>query len=317
MILPVEPEAKTEAAGDLAALLLQAFDAAGAEDGLVYVSVPITSGPRELSLMARLGASREDLRSTHRDLWLAEVVRPNEKEAVSYAARARVLFPQQLVVEPARLHVSAWSQADYGSFWETLIKGYALRLIATPDWAFSMGSRQEVDLAFRIGLPILSINGDTLNAAELAAADASARQAGRDLGFTDEEIERYLPPLRLPEPPETPDDRVAQERGDALVNRAFSEVFAWLRGERAFQLQHFDAAKDDAHTREGLGPETWWFSRLARYTERAQELGLDVPEGREALAKFAATAIALLESSVRVYGWLPTPGRRMGDHRDG
>ncbi len=115
-----------------AGLLLEAFQAAGADDGLIYVSVPITSGPRELRLMAELGCTREEVRSIHRERWLSEVVQLNEQEAVAWAARVRALFPQQLVVEPARLHVSEWSQDDYGIFWETLIRRFASSLGCHP-----------------------------------------------------------------------------------------------------------------------------------------------------------------------------------------
>lgn len=299
---------------NLAGLLLESFQAAGADDGLVYVSVPITSGPREFRLIAELECTREQLRSDHREQWLAKVVRPNEQEAVTYAARVRALFPQQLVVEPARLHVSQWTQTDYGNFWETLIRDFALRLIATPDWAFSSGSRQEIEVAYEIGLPILDIRGHPMSSEDLAEADNAAVRALRDLTISEDEVRRYLPPLSFKSArSESPsDDPRGSARDEAAVNRASSEVFSWLRGERALQLKEFGPERDDKHTLEGLGDESWWSSQLQYYLERARELGIETPGGREALAKFVATAIALLESSVRLYGWLPMPGIRMG-----
>lgn len=305
---------------NLAGLLLESFQAAGADDGLVYVSVPITSGPREFRLIAKLECTREQLRSDHRERWLAEVVRPNEQEAVTYAARVRAMFPQQLVVEPAKLHVSQWTQTDYGNFWETLIREFALRLIATPDWAFSSGSRQEIEVAHEIGLPILDIRGRPMSAEDLAEADRAAVLALRDLTISEDEVRRYLPPLSFTSTPrESPSDASTPSndpsgsaRDEAAVNRASSEVFSWLRGERALQLKEFGPERDDKHTLEGLGDESWWSSQLEHHFGRARELGVETPAGREALAKFVATAIALLESSVRLYGWLPTPGIRTG-----
>jgi hypothetical protein len=296
-------------------LLVEAFEAAGADDGLVYVSVPITSGPREFQLIAELKCTREELRSVHRERWLGEVVRPNEQEALTYAARARALFPQVLVVEPARLHVSQWTQADYGTFWEALIRRFALRLVATPDWAFSSGSRQEVEVALEIGLPILDIQGSQLSAEDLRAADDAAVRTARDLAIPDDEIHRYLPPLTVePAPSGSLSRRSAESAKDeATVNRVSSEVFSWLRGERALQLKEFSPESDDQHTFEGLDDDSWWSSQLRHYLVRARDAGLETPAGRQAMAKFVATAIALLESSVRLYGSLPGPGVRMGE----
>jgi hypothetical protein len=305
-----------ELAMDVTGLLIEAFQAAGADDGLVYVSVPITSGPRELQLLVKLGCTREQLRSEHRERWLAEVVRPNEREAVAYAARVRALFPQQLVVEPARLHVSQWSQKDYGTFWETLIRKFALRLIATPDWALSSGSRQEVEVAVEIGLPILDVRGHPQTSEDLVNADRSARDAARRFGFSDDETERYLPRLAFAVEtsgaPALGTGKAALE--ETFVNRASSEVFSWLRGERALQLKEWGADIDDTHTREGLNEGSWWPSQLDHYLHRARELGIETAAGRQALAKFVATATALLESSVRIHGWLPASGVRLGEN---
>ena len=299
----------------VAGLLLEAFQAAGADDGLVYVSVPITSGPRELRLMSELKSTREQLRSEHRARWLSEVVHPNEQEALTHAARVRALFPQHLVVEPARLHVSDWTQTEYGTFWETLIREFALRLIATPDWAFSSGSRQEVKIALEINLPILDIQGTQMSVNDLEAADKAARQYARDLGLSNEEIDELLPWTGFS--PEgalsTDSDWLAEARREAMINRATSEVFGWLRAERALQLTAYGPERDDEHTLEGLEAEGWWSNQLEHYLERARTLGIETPEGRQALAKFVATSIALLESSVRLYGWLPRAGVRIGD----
>jgi len=70
-------------------------------------------------------------------------------------------------------------------------------------------------------------------------------------------------------------------------------------------------------TAEGLAEGTWWDERLGRYYHEAERLGLESETGRQALAKFVATACALLESVVRVHGWLPEPGVRLGENVDG
>jgi hypothetical protein len=283
-------------------ILLDAFLAAGADDGLVYVSVPITSGPREFRLMSELGCSRDRLRREFRTKWLSEVVRPNEEEAIAYAARVRALFPQHLVVEPARLHVAEWGQEDYGNFWETLIRRYAIRVIASPHWAFSVGSTHEIAIALELGLPILDIGGRPLDQSSLAGMASSARQEILRMGFSSEEIEQYLPTLRTPS-----NAGQATNLEEARANSAHAEVFGWLRAERARQLQYFGPHEDDSHTREGVGLRSWWWRQLTKYHSRAVKLGPQTSEGRLALAKFLTTACALLESVVRVFGRLPMP----------
>lgn len=299
----------------LADLLLEAFEAAGADEGVIYVSVPITSGVRELRLMRKLGCTREALQQdpNHREAWLELVVRPNERDARVHAARVRALFPRLLVVEPARLHVKDWDSSAYDDFWKKLIQRYALRVVVTPEWAFSRDARLEVNAAIRARLPIIDLDGAELPYGALAAHDQAARAAMANDGWTADEIAGYLPPLSLEEPP----DGVAEQADDAaVVDRASAEVFSWLRGERAYQVVKFGPDQDDRHTREGLGYDGWWWRQLTNYYHRALVLGLETPVGRQALAKFVATACGLLESAVRQYGTLPPPGVPSGQNID-
>ncbi len=90
-------------------------------------------------------------------------------------------------------------------------------------------------------------------------------------------------------------------------------VLAWLGQELEAQPAKFERRDDDAHTRGGLGADSWWWQQLTNYFGRAGTLGLDTLGGRQALAKFTATAVAMLESTVRSYGSLPEPGRTSGD----
>jgi hypothetical protein len=83
-------------------------------------------------------------------------------------------------------------------------------------------------------------------------------------------------------------------------------VFNWLVRERNYQLAKFGTDRDDANTREsGLVEGGWWTNQLAMYYHRARVLELENIRGRQALAKFVATACGLLESVVRLHGPLP------------
>lgn len=282
--------------------LLQAFEAAGAEGRLVYVSVPITSGRRELLLMKALGCTTsEQLRSQHRDRWRAEVLLPNEAEAAALVARVRrTSSPSAVVVDPSKMYVSGWEQDDYNGFWVRLVHRFAQRLIATPHWVFSKGARQEVSYAVSKKIEVSDVSNRPLLTEELLEHDEEARATLSKWGLSETVIGKYLPPLDFVHPP-------------VPKPTAASSVFEWLVRERHYQLEKFGHGVDDAHTKEGLGEDSWWWQQLSSYYTRARVLGLDIPVGRQAIAKYAATACGLLESIVRVYGPLPPPGVPSGD----
>jgi hypothetical protein len=286
-------------------LLIQAFEAAGADDGIIYVSVPITSGVRHLKFVRELGLSSTDPPDAYRSRWLEEVLKPNEEDAKVYAIKVKELFPQSLVVEPARIRVEGWNQEEYDTLWNRLIEQHAIRAVATPGWAFSRGARREIEVALRVGVPVLDINGNLLSVKDLAQQDRVARDKMIQDGWSERDIPRFLPPIVF-------EENLPGRGGDDLwnldLNRAAAEVFAWLRGERVYQLKKFGLQADDVHTQDGLQKDRWWWTQLTNYYHRAQVLGLETVNGRQALAKFVATSCGLLESAVRLYGPLPPPG---------
>lgn len=56
-----------------------------------------------------------------------------------------------------------------------------------------------------------------------------------------------------------------------------------------------------------------WTRQAVQYLDRAKAFGLDTPAGKQAVAKFAATAVALAGSVVRVHGDLPRGGTPSGE----
>lgn len=280
--------------------LLQAFEALGASTGVLYMSVPITSGRREVALLDELGVSVEVLRSHHRDRWTREVLEANGEVARNLGDRLRADNPGRLVVNPAHMSVGGWAQDDYNAFWVTLMERYATSLAATPGWEFSRGARGEVGFAVALGRPVVDLSGSTLDIETLRAHDASARAELSGLGWSDCRIESYLPALDF-------------EGKPAIEPSPQSKVFEWLIREREYQVRKFGIDLDDQHTREGLGEDGWWWRQLTTYYHRAGVLGLASPVGRQALAKYVATACGLLESVFRVHGTLPPPGVPSGE----
>jgi hypothetical protein len=281
---------------------LQAFAACGADRGVIYLSTPITTGRREFAVMERLGVDQATLRAEHKDVWLDEVVAPNERDAVLHADLVTETFALgQLVVNPARISLPEWTQDHYDDLWAELLERFPCCLVPAPGWAYSRGARVEVQTAIDRGLLIRDVGGDQLTAEELAA------EAGR----VDDELAARgwgrLLPTALP--------AVVARAGDAtqLVEPPpeahARHIFGWLVRERNYQLAKFGTGRDDANTVEsGLSEDGWWTRQLAMYYHRARLLQLDNVRGRQALAKYVATACGLLESAARVHGPLPEPG---------
>ena len=73
--------------------LLHAFEAAGAHQGVVYLSAPITSGLRELALMRELDVTTDELQLHYRERWKTEVIRQNELVAHAHADRQGAHLP--------------------------------------------------------------------------------------------------------------------------------------------------------------------------------------------------------------------------------
>lgn len=284
---------------------LQCFAAAGAERGLFYLSVPITTGRREFELMRDLGVDRAALRGEYRDKWLESVVRPNERDALLWTETfSEGVGLGHLVVNPGRLQRDDWSQDHYDELWTSLLKTFPAKVVATPEWAFSRGARVEVALALQLGLPVLALDGTSLTAGDLAGDRDAADARLATWGFDPAAV---LPEVDLPAAAEPRSSGERPPEYDAM------QVFSWLIRERNYQLGKFGVAQDDEHTRDdGLAQEGWWWRQLMNYYHRAHVLGLDTPNGRQALAKFTATACGLTESVVRVHGPLPEPGYPSG-----
>lgn len=287
---------------------VQAFAAAGASRGLFYLSTPITTGRRELELMEKLGVgSREELRRDHGDDWRTQVVNANEQAAMRGADLVvESVALGRLVVNPSMLNRKHWTQDDYDALWSRLITEYPTVVIPLEGWAYSRGARLEISLAIARGVPVMRMDGAVWTPedliAESARADAEIVDRGWDRFGYVLPVLRLVPgvqPASLPLPPQE-----AYQR----------QVMAWLSLEHAYQVVKFGYEQDDRHTlSEGVQASNWWDSQLSSYLHRARILGLDSLGGRQALAKFAATAVGMLESVVRVYGQLPPPGVSSGN----
>lgn len=96
-------------------------------------------------------------------------------------------------------------------------------------------------------------------------------------------------------------------------------VRRWIMGEREYTIRKFGLGLDDEHVQAFSDNEydnDWWVKQFENYLGRAWILKLDTVNGRQALAKFVATGVGMLEAAVRVYGPLPEPGVTSGENLD-
>lgn len=278
--------------------LLQAFSAAGADDGIIYLSTSITSGFKLFTVSQSLGTSPESLQSTHPKAWKELVFDANLNEARQIAKSLRTKYLGKIVIDPSSIEVKGWQQFDYNSFWVSLISAFPATLVVAPNWEFSRGARYEVAHAFKNGIAILDANDRSVTREIADQLTIQASNALTQMGLDVKRIAYYLPPLE--DPPEQ-------------TMTAASQCFDWLVREREYQVRKFGTILDDEHTLQGLGDDGWWWTQLTSYFHRSRVLGLDTPVGRQAIAKFVATSCGLLESVIRVSGPLPQPGVPSGE----
>ena len=131
----------------------------GAEKGLVYVTVPITTGIREYQMMRILTRSREDLRRDFHDRWETEVKAANEADAKAFTTMVQLLNEDRLVLNPAELQISKWTQLQYTELWNEVLTKFCDKVVLTPNWAFSNGARQEVQRMLLLGRPVVDVFG--------------------------------------------------------------------------------------------------------------------------------------------------------------
>ncbi len=93
--------------------------------------------------------------------------------------------------------------------------------------------------------------------------------------------------------------RLAGVRVDTRGAWDIVQVVSWFIRQQPKILNRFDPVANDKHTLEGL---EYWRDKFEMYLGRADLLGFDSPQGRQAICEFAATALGLSASVWRLYG---------------
>lgn len=148
---------------------LQAFEAIQLRDA-IYVACPVSSGRRELALMAELRLyDREDVRSQHADRWRREVLEPNKADAASSVTSARSRHAGRVVINPATFELEGLTQHDYDALCGRIIEAHVVHLVLADGWQYSRGARIEAMQALDQDLRVEDGAGGPLDAAEIVA----------------------------------------------------------------------------------------------------------------------------------------------------
>lgn len=95
-----------------------------------------------------------------------------------------------------------------------------------------------------------------------------------------------------------------------------STALNWL----ATELDYADQKREETIGRDhddadmkALGLDGIFAQDIRQYLHRAIVLGVENPNGRQALGKMVAVGVAAMESAVRCFGDMPEAGRASGD----
>lgn len=286
-------------------MFIQAVKSVAGHRGIVYVTVPITTGKSHFILMNELGCSSDEVRSHHAERWRTEVFDRNMNAAESWAEQARNSFPKRVVLDPSRLFIKAWGQPEYYELWQRVIVDFADVVVATPDWAFSNGARAEVDMAFKAKRRVVDLNGVEYSKTDIIEYDQLAKETLRSWGWTEQKIDSSLNAMDLASPTERPPT--------GIVNWARNEALSWVHGDlnsyeveqrRDLGRSYYTPDSDDLRTQKGLtGPDTW-HEKLYGYWNRMLEKGISSNGGQLELGSMLGASIAMLRSVWRIHGAL-------------
>lgn len=92
------------------------------------------------------------------------------------------------------------------------------------------------------------------------------------------------------------------------------DLVAWLLEERAGyadkKYANGTVTRDEfvEDLRNGYGLDARWLDFPLNYVQRAKLVGLDTPQGRQAMGKAIATLMHYLETAIVEFGPMPQPG---------
>lgn len=150
-----------------------------------YMAVPITSGKRLWSLASRLKVNDVELvRERFRDVFVEEVLVPNETIARRLAEELAERVSPMPVIDPSRVVINGWSTHDYRAFWKDVILDCVKTVYLAPGWEYSHGCVEECLAATQLGREVFTFNGAVMTLPDIASAIERAMSEAGALGLT-------------------------------------------------------------------------------------------------------------------------------------
>jgi hypothetical protein len=166
--------------GEEVAAALSALDCVLKGERALYASTELTTGRSLYQVLREHGfRTAAELRAKLGDEeYLRRVLNPHLAGALSFARSLQQRFPAERVVTPAPYSTRGWTQPEYLSLWETVIRTRIKSLYFHADWAISNGCAFEFAVAWDAGLATFNAEGSPLT---LAAGRAQIEAAVREL----------------------------------------------------------------------------------------------------------------------------------------
>jgi hypothetical protein len=166
--ISAEFEHRFERAGSteesMAVLLSVVARCGDARHPFAYLSVPLTTGRPYIELRTK-HATQGSAESEEFHAERLRVVAANRTRAHQAAKRLRANI-RGMLIDPSRMvDVPGWEQPDYHGFWTSVIGRFAEEVFFLDGWQYSVGCTIEFSTAVRLGLPTLTTDFATLNAA--------------------------------------------------------------------------------------------------------------------------------------------------------
>lgn len=151
---------------------------------VVYLSTPITTGPRLLDwLIANRDTSTSEL-SSDAEIVREEVIAENLAQLGPLRDRVRTHWPAAQLIDPTELTVPDWSQWEYHRFWVEVLNRFVDRIVFADGWELSTGCTVEYATGLRAAIPMEDARGKPITPADAARRFREAAEvlaaAGRD-----------------------------------------------------------------------------------------------------------------------------------------
>lgn len=167
---------------------LERLEGVAAAGSVVYLSTPITTGPRYLA-WRRARASEGAPTDGAMDLRLrGEVIARNIAAVDPLRKKIRAAFPHVQIIDPTEFDRHGWEQADYHRFWVEVVERFAEAVVFARGWEHSTGCALEFSVACARGLTLMDHNIKPLDLRAAANRLHRAEQDLREAGMPSREI---------------------------------------------------------------------------------------------------------------------------------